>query len=628
MSPGAGDPPAGTDGLRRRALGMLVALALAAACGGGGGGSGGGSTPPSPPPAAANPCAAALAADEGTDALVGMVAGGERQPVTNKKNLVDGDPRGRALEAMFIHQAAGRAGGTPGPRSAASEDGRTARSGSVAVDVGDVAVIEDQADIVLPANTFDLRSTGLRFTREGAGYRVSRIDATFRSSLGTRLTLADDDSREVDLLFGFPFYGATERVAFVNSDGNITFGEEDKASTDRSVARLLTGPPRVSPFLSDLDPSVGGGRVFVNAASDQYTVTWCGVRGFDSAFAMTVQATLLPDGTVEYKFDEAIGVGDAIVGLSPGRTGDFTASDLSALNPPSGSGAIAERFASASTLDTIAAAKKFYATHGDSFDQILLWTDQRLTRGAFAYESTVANEVRGIGQDVYDLSRQFGSGGRLRSMVVMDFVAKYPDDPAQKFLGENSTMSVLGQEVGHRWLAYMDFRDRTGRRSDALLGRDRAHWSFFFNSEASVMEGNEIQDLGGGQFKTVDAVRRFSRLDQYAMGLIPPAGVPTMFYVESPSSGQLRDDAPKIGVSFTGTRRDLLIDDIVAVNGPRLPPAQDSAKTLRQAFVYIVSNGRTVDPTQVAKVDNFRKTWEGFFLQATENRMTADTRLR
>jgi hypothetical protein len=30
----------------------------------------------------------------------------------------------------------------------------------------------------------------------------------------------------------------------------------------------------------------------------------------------------------------------------------------------------------------------------------------------------------------------------------------------------------------------------------------------------------------------------------------------------------------------------------------------------------------------VAKVDTIRKRWETFFAQATENRMTADTRLR
>src|SRR5262249_2910964 len=158
----------------------------------------------------------------------------------------------------------------------------------------------------------------------------------------------------------------------------------------------------------------------------------------------------------------------------------------------------------------------------DSYDQILLWTDQRLITDAFAYELTVANEVRGIGQDIYDVSRQLGSSGKLRSLVVMDAVIKYPDDPTTKFLGENNTLSVLGQECGPRWLAYVPFRDRTGATSKALLGRDEAHWSFFFDSDASVMEGNDIEDQGGGQFRTVDAVKRYSRLDQYMMGAVPP----------------------------------------------------------------------------------------------------------
>ena len=38
------------------------------------------------------------------------------------------------------------------------------------------------------------------------------------------------------------------------------------------------------------------------------------------------------------------------------------------------------------------------------------------------------------------------------------------------------------------------------------------------------MEGNDIEDLGGGQFRTTDAVKRFSRLDQYAMGLVSADG--------------------------------------------------------------------------------------------------------
>jgi len=190
---------------------------------------------------------------------------------------------------------------------------------------------------------------------------------------------------------------------------------------------------------------------------------------------------------------------------------------------------------------------------------------------------------------------------------------------------------VLGQECGHRWLAFLEFRDRTGQRSQALLGRDLAHWSFFFDSDASVMEGNDIEDLGGGSFRTVAAVQRYSRLDQYAMGLLSASDVGGFFYVESPtnmSSSRTAESAPEVGITFNGTRRDVLMDDITAIQGNRVPSAADSAKVHRQAFVYLVSSGKTADPGQVSKVDSIRRAWETFFLQATERRMQAITTLR
>jgi hypothetical protein len=613
--------------LRSLCLTAFMACLLPAC---GGGGSGSGSTTTTPPPTGGttttNPCTNALVAEEAGGGPVGLVAGGQTGAISDKKTIVDGDPRGRVLEAMFIHQQAERQRQAR-VRPDADRPGATiARPSPVAADVGDIALIQDAGDVVVPANAFDLRTVGLRFTRSGGGYSVTKIDAIFRSALGTRVTLGDDDSAQIDVPFSFPFYTGVQTSAFVNSDGNITFGEEDKASTDRNIARLLTGPPRVAPFLSDLDPT-SGGKVFVNAAADQYTVTWCGVPAFGSTRTTTVQSTLLPDGTIEFKYDSSTNVPDAVIGVSPGHTADFSAADLSVPSPSSATGAIAERFAGQSDLDTIAVGQKFYATHPDNFDQILMWSDQQLIKGAFAYEVTAANEIRGIGVDIYDLSRQFGSAGALRSVVVMDFISKYPDDPTQKFLGENNTLSVMGQEVGHRWLAYVNFRDHTGQRSDLLLGRDLAHWSFFFNSNASVMEGNEITDLGGGQFKTTDAVKRYSRLDQYMMGLVTPSDVPPFFYVESPVSNKVREDAPQIGVTFSGTRRDVLIDDVIAINGPRSPAASASPRTHRQAFIYIVGNGRTADAAQVAKEDTIRQQWESFFLQATEGRMTAITRL-
>jgi hypothetical protein len=214
---------------------------------------------------------------------------------------------------------------------------------------------------------------------------------------------------------------------------------------------------------------------------------------------------------------------------------------------------------------------------------------------------------------------------------MMDWIGKYPEDPQQTFLGENNTVSVLAHEVGHRWLAFLEFRNHTGARSEALLGRDQAHWSFFFDSDGSVMEGNDIEDLGGGSFRSVGAVRRYSRLDQYAMGLVPPSDVPPFFYVDNPMNvdgGREADSAPRIGVTFNGTRRDVLIDDVIAIHGPRLPSAADSPRLHRQAFLFVVGQGRSASQANIEKIDRIRRAFEPFFFEATERRMQVTTTLR
>ena len=565
-----------------------------------------------------NPCSAASVEGEAAPFTAPAPPGGAP---SSKATAIDGNPRWNVLDALWTHR-----------QHRARRSLPVLSSGADSIDVGEIAVVQDEGDLIAPPNQYDLQAFGLRLTRNNAGgYDVRRIDGAFRTTLGSRLALSDDDSRQVNVPFGFSFYGRSQTSAFVNSDGNITFEEEDRASTERNIARLLTGPPRVAPFLADLDPSAGG-SVYAHAAGDQYTVTWCGVRGFESTRTATVQATLLPDGTIELKYGDAITLRDAVVGVSPGRTGEFTPVNLSDSGPTGGgSAALGERFAERALLDTVALAQKFYRTHSDAYDQLVIWTDTSAIQDGFAYETTIANEISGIGLEIFDVSSDFGSGGRLRSLAVMDDIAKYPDNPLQKFLGENTTVSVLGQEVGHRWLVFLEFRDHTGRRSDALLGRGAAHWSFFFDSDASVMEGNDIEDLGGGSFRTVAAVERFSALDQYAMGLRAESEVPPFFYVENPvnvSPARESDDAPRVGVTFNGTRRDVLIRDIVEVNGRRSPSAAESPREHRQAFVFVVGAGRTASAAQVEKIDRIRRAWETFFLQATDGRMRARTSLR
>ena len=198
------------------------------------------------PADAQNPCAAA--ALEAGDAVQALRNAAQ---TAAKQAAIDSSGHYRHLTEIWNHRSAQAARTSIGAVDA--------RVGPIAVtrDVGEIAVLQDEGDLMLPVNAFDLRGIGLQFTRNtSGGYDVRRIDGTFRSTLGTRLTLGDDDSTRKDVPFAFPFFAAQQTIAFINADGNITFENEDRASTERDLARLLTGPPRIAPFFADLDPTI------------------------------------------------------------------------------------------------------------------------------------------------------------------------------------------------------------------------------------------------------------------------------------------------------------------------------------------------------------------------------------
>ncbi len=568
--------------------------------------------------AAQNPCPATP-----TESAVRNAFASARPPLEAGKRLGfidDGAPWG-VLDSIWNHRTAVERGLLRPVAATVSNE-----------DVGEIAVLQDEGDLFRAANVYDLRDVTLRFAaNDDGGYDVTHLGAAaWRSSLGDALTLGDDDSAPLALAFDFPFYAGAHDSAFVNSDGNITFEEGDSASTARSVSRLLSGPPRVAPFLSDLDPSAGGG-VYSQVGADAATVTWCNVPAFESGNTTTVQVSLLSTGVIEMTFDPDIATEGAIVGLSPGRTTAFESVDLSDTGgAPGGAAAVGERFAVRGELDTVAVAQKFLQTHPDAYDQIVIWTDRPVLSEAFAYEVTIGNRIQGIGQAIYDIPADFGSDS-VTSIVVMGWLGKYSDDPEKKISGEATTLAVLGHETGHRWLALLEFSDHDRERSAALLGRQQAHWSFFVDSDASVMEGNDIEDLGGGSFRTVAAEERYSALDQYAMGLRHDHEVPAFFYVEAPTNAMppaRATGSPQVGVTFNGTKREVLIADIIEVEGARVPNADESPRVHRQAFVYVVGNGREANPDHVTRLDTIRRQWEPFFATATDNRMRVETRLR
>jgi hypothetical protein len=512
---------------------------------------------------------------------------------------------------------------------------RTARYGDVrgtrvrsAFDVGEIAVVQDEGDLAVFRNPLDLQGAGIRFTPQSEGFSVSRLSLPLSTDAGDALPLQDDDTRPVALPFAFSFYGSSHTQVFVNSDGNLTFGSGDRSSSARTLSRLVNGAPRIAPLLSDLDPSAGG-RVTAAALGDRLTVTWTQVPQFERTDKNTFQVTLWADGRIDFVYGSELStnIAEGVVGIAPGSgTGGVTAVDFSSSAGVSGPAALAESFNENDDLDTVAVARKFYATHRDDYDELVVFTNRRLVAsGTFAYEQTVSNSDAGIGDDIFNFSSRYGSAGRLQSFVMMDNIAKYPEDLEQRFLGEDSALAVLAHEVGHRWLAKARFRDSAATSSE-MLGRGDVHWSFFLDTDGSHLEGNDIEETGTGQFRTSGAGLRYSPLDQYLMGLRPAGEVPPFFVVRQPAGTDTNPGRdPRNGVAFSGTRKDITIEDVIAALGPRNPPPGPKTTPLRQAYVF-VSVGPP-DANLIARVDRFRVAFEAYFERSTERRHAVSTRL-
>ena len=140
-----------------------------------------------------------------------------RPGAPSKKTLIDGNPRGRRFEAAALHRWAEerRRNEQSGPasrrRASANRNPPSSRRRRSRKTSARSPSSRTPAISILPQNPYDVRSTGLRFTRSGSSYTLSKIDGTFRTALGTRLTLTDDDSAATTIPFSFPSTARADR---------------------------------------------------------------------------------------------------------------------------------------------------------------------------------------------------------------------------------------------------------------------------------------------------------------------------------------------------------------------------------------------------------------------------------
>jgi Papain family cysteine protease/Thrombospondin type 3 repeat len=146
----------------------------------------------------------------------------------------------------------------------------------------------------------------------------------------TALSLSDDDSRKVSLGFSFPFYGTGYAEVYINSDGNLTFGDSDDKSADRSKSRFLTLAPRIAALYADLNPAAGGKVSYGKTDVNSFFVNYAAVPTYDGSGSVTARVTLDATGKVTVAMGTIKG-SSYIVGVSKGGASNSAGeSDISA----------------------------------------------------------------------------------------------------------------------------------------------------------------------------------------------------------------------------------------------------------------------------------------------------------
>jgi len=268
-----------------------------------------------------------------------------------------------------------------------------------------------------------------------------------------------------------------------------------------------------------------------------------------------------------------------------------------------------------------------FTQYPDRFDTIsifLSFIDQN--HAGSAYYQGIANQVQGIGRQQFNgrAGWRLPEEGRLSGFVNMNSLEMFGGlrGAGSPFSGYHA---VLAQELSHRWLMHLRFKDAAGMDSDAFLGRQNAHWSPLVDADGSVQDGIDWRDNNDGTFTNFGSENGFAGADLWAMGIWGPSQVEDWFYIVEATLGMdMLDKDSRIpsGATINGRRVDVGIDQVIAAMGPRNPPQGTETPYYRSAFVLVTAPGQSradwepyLTAVQAAQA-SFPETWKVWTLEA------------
>lgn len=218
------------------------------------------------------------------------------------------------------------------------------------------------------------------------------------------------------------------------------------------------------------------------------------------------------------------------------------------------------------------------------------------TRCDSIYYIPLANDTRGIGYVHADPRELFDDTPdlELEGIAFLNDWPYWSGRPAE-------LESAFNHEVAHRWGARVRASDEAGQVL-SLLGRGGDHWSYFLDSAGSVHEGNVwVAATSGFQSQTPEYPSALSALDLYLMGVATPDEVPPLRLLTNPEAPgvdcvgrSVSASSPPQTCGDTVIRAEMTpvsLDDIIAVEGPRVPAPAREPRDVDVVVLVIESSG-------------------------------------
>jgi hypothetical protein len=278
------------------------------------------------------------------------------------------------------------------------------------------------------------------------------------------------------------------------------------------------------------------------------------------------------------------------------------------------------------TADILSVGQRVYEKFPDVFDFLILNPGADVPGGLRGALLSGRNDTTGIGRPVFDNTADWGSQGRLKSVLA---------------LGLTDSGPVL-HEIGHTWGMFVG--DSLGLQQCSPVHQG---WAGTGCGPLGGFDPDTLVDNGDGSYSIASGcssaggagadISPYHPLNLYLMGLIPAAEVPPIPVPINVDCFSVSQDFVEQTITFEADGiSTLTIEQLIAEHGIRTPGITDSQKAFTLGWIVPINRELTATETgwyqyrseYVGRSEIGDQPFRLTFWEATGGRGTLDTNIR